>query len=134
LPLTVLAAGKLVANFIVVGLPLALASFPLGVQYGLDGGALVLLTGSMALGLVTLCALGTLFAALGLMARQAQLAVSLASLPCFMPVLIFGSAVADSVNAGLSAQAPLAVLAALAVLSLVALPAVAARVLALAMD
>jgi heme exporter protein B len=131
---SLIAAGKMCLQFIAIGLPLSLASFPLGLQYGLSGETLVLLAGSMALGLVSLSALSALFSALGLMARQAQIAVSMASLPCFVPVLIFGSAVAQSAQAGLSAEAPLMVLAALAVLSVIALPVVAARVLMLAVD
>ena len=134
LSLPMLAAGKLIAAFIAVGVPLSLASFPLGLQYGLPGGTVVLLAASMLLGLITLASLCAVFAALGLMARQAQVVVSLMSLPCFVPVLIFGTAATDSAQAGLSAQAPLMVLAALAVLSLIALPVVAARVLSLALD
>lgn len=134
LPLAAVAAGKMLATFVSVGLPLALATLPLGVQYNLPVDELLVLAGSLALGLVSVCALVCLFAALGLMARQAQVVVSLMALPAFVPVLIFGTAAVGSLQAGLSAQAPLAVLGTLAVLSLIAAPVVSARVLELALD
>ncbi len=132
--LELLAAGKIIASFLAVGLPLALASVPLGLQYTLDGHTLAVLVASLALGLPALTALCALFAALALMARQAQVVVSLMSLPCFVPVLIFGTAAAGSVQSGMSANAPLMVLAALAVLTLLALPWAAARVMRLAIN
>ncbi|MFM9433568.1 heme ABC exporter ATP-binding subunit CcmA/heme exporter protein CcmB [Janthinobacterium sp. CG_23.3] len=132
--LPLLVFGKVVAGWLFVGLPLSLASLPLGLLYGLSGDVLLILFASLALGSVSLAAFSCLFAALGLMARQAQIVICLLAFPVFVPLVVFGTAAIAGAQSGIGALAPLMVLASLAMLSVVALPMVTARVLALALE
>ena len=134
LSLSTLATGKLLASWLLAGVPLALASLPLGLQYGLDAATLAVLFLSLLAGTLSLAALSGLYAALGLMARQAQIVICLLALPVFVPLLIFGAAAVGAVRSGLSPTAPLLVLASIAVVALLALPAATGRVLALAIE
>jgi heme exporter protein B len=132
--LPLLVFGKVVAGWLFVGLPLSLASLPLGLLYGLPGDVLLVLFASLALGSISLAAFSCLFAALGLMARQAQIVICLLAFPVFVPLVVFGTAAIAGAQSGIGALSPLVVLASLAVLSVVALPMMAARVLALALE
>ena len=129
LSLTWLVTGKILAGGLLIGLPLALSSMPLALLFGVPNHLLPVLGGSLWLGVVSLVAGSCLFAALGLMARQAQVVICLLAIPVFVPVLIFGTAVLNG-----DFTAPLLTLSSLALLSLVTVPIVTARVLALALE
>ena len=129
LSLTWLVTGKILAGGLLIGLPLALSSMPLALLFGVPNHLLPILGGSLWLGVVSLVAGSCLFAALGLMARQAQVVICLLAIPVFVPLLIFGTAVLNG-----DITAPLLTLSSLALLSLVTVPIVTARVLALALE
>lgn len=133
-PLAIFALGKIVSGWVFMGLPLALCSLPLGLLYGLNGPVLLVLFASLALGSVSLSAFSALFAALGLMARQAQVVICLLALPAFVPLLVFGTAAVTGAQSGLGSGSPLLVLATVACLTLVGLPVVCGKVLALAVE
>lgn len=132
--LPLLAFGKIIAGWLFVGLPLSLASLPLGLLYGLSGNTLGILFASLALGSISLAAFSCLFAALGLMARQAQIVICLLAFPVFVPLLIFGSAAITGAQTGVGVVSPLIVLGNLALLSVIALPVVTGHVLSLAVE
>jgi heme exporter protein B len=132
--LPALVAAKFLSAWVFVGLPLSLVSVVLGIQYGLPSEALAILAVSLALGSLALTGMSCLFSCLGLLARQAQVVVSLLAIPAFVPVLIFGSAAVDSVQSALSPAAPLIVLGGLALCVLFAVPPTAAKVLDLALE
>ncbi len=132
--LPLLVFGKVVSGWLFVGLPLSLASLPLGLLYGLSGEVLLVMFASLALGSVSLAAFSSLFAALGLMARQAQIVICLLAFPVFVPLVVFGTAAIAGAQSGIGALSPLIVLASLALLSVVALPMLTARVLSLALE
>jgi heme exporter protein B len=129
LSLTWLVTGKILAGGLLIGLPLALSSMPLALLFGVPNHLLPILGGSLWLGVMSLVAGSCLFAALGLMARQAQVVICLLAIPVFVPVLIFGTAVLNGDITG-----PLLTLSSLALLSLVTVPIVTAKVLALALE
>ena len=129
LSLAWLVFGKILAGCLLIGLPLGLASIPLGLLFGVRDGGLWILGGSLCLGTVSLIAGSCLFATLGLMARQAQLVICLLAIPIFVPLLIFGTAVLTG-----DAIAPVLTLASLALLALLSVPPIAARVLTLALE
>lgn len=129
-------AGKFAASFLAIAVPVALVSYPLGLLYHLPLAMMNNLTLSLLFGLVSLVAFTGLFAALGLMARNAQVVMCLLAFPVFVPLLIFGtSAVNDvAVNATFGFSSPLVVLISLSCLTMLTVPLVTAKVLALAVE
>ena len=116
-PLGLLVAAKALSHFLLSGLPLVLVAPVLGVQFGLDGRALGILTRSLLLGTPTLSLIGSIGAALTLGVRGAGVLLSLLILPLYIPVLIFGAGAVEADAAGLGAGGHLSLLAALLVLS-----------------
>lgn len=133
-PLASLVAGKAIAHWLLFGLPMAVYSVPLALQYGLDGTGIAALALSLAAGTLALGALTILFGALGLMARQAQVLVSLMSFPVFVPVLIFGVTTVSAAQAGQSLDGPLLTLAGISLLALLLVPLATRKVLDLAIE
>jgi heme exporter protein B len=129
LSLTWLVTGKIIAGSLFIGIPLALSSIPLALLFGVPNHLLLVLGGSLWLGVLSLVAGSCLFSALGLMARQAQVVICLLAIPIFVPLLIFGTAVLEG-----DMTAPLLTLLSLAALFLLTVPAVTARVLDLALE
>ena len=133
-PLSALLAGKIIAHWLLFGLPMALYSVPLALLYNLDTAGIAALALSLAAGTLALGAFTVLFSALALMARQAQVLISLMSFPVFVPVLIFGVTTVTAAQANQSLPGPLATLVGISALSLLLVPPMARRVLDLAIE
>ncbi len=133
-PLAAVVAGKILAQWLLFGLPMAIYSIPLAMQYSLDGAGIGALALALAAGTLALGALTVLFGALGLMARQAQVLISLMSFPVFVPVLVFGVTTVSAAQDAQSLTGPLLVLAGISLLALLLVPPVARRVLDLAIE
>jgi heme exporter protein B len=131
---SLLTFGKVIAGWLFVGIPLSLASVPIALLYGLTPDTIWILFTSLMLGSISLAAFCSLFAALGLMARQAQIIICLLAFPVFVPLIIFGTTAVTGAQNGIGSMAPLLVLANLAVLSIIALPVLTGRVLSLALE
>lgn len=120
-PLTVIVVGKVVAHWLVSGLPLVILSPLLAVQFGLSGDSTAVLLASVLIGTPVLSLFGAVGAALTLGVRGGGVLVSLLVLPLCVPVLIFGSAAVGAQASGLGSSAHLqllgGVLAAAAVLT-----------------
>ena len=112
-PLALIVLGKVVAHWLVSGLPLALLAPVLGLQFDLSNDALWVLTGSLLIGTPALSGIGAIGAALTLGVRGGGVLLSLLVLPLYIPVLIFGAGAVDATVSGLGAQAHLSLLAAL---------------------
>lgn len=132
LPLTALA--KVAAHWIATGIPLTLMAPALGLQFGLDGDALVALCVGVLLGTPILSLLGAVGAALTLGLRGANLLVALLILPLNIPVLILGAAAVDGAQSGLGAAAQLSLLGALLVATLLGAPWAIAAALRISLD
>jgi len=136
--LAALTAGKFAASLLSLGIPLALLSYPMGLLYHLPLSSIHHLCLSLLFGMVSLIAFSGLFAALGLMARQAQVMMSLLAFPVFVPLLIFGTAAVNHTEKGfgqgLDWSSPLFVLVSLAVLSMLTIPLITAKVLELVVE
>ena len=111
-PLGMLVAGKVLAHWLVSGFPLVLVAPLLGLQFGMDSDAVLVLVASLALGTPVLSLLGAVAAALTLGLRGSGVLVSLIVLPLCVPVLIFGAGAVDAVAGGLSAAPHLSLLGA----------------------
>ncbi len=111
-PMPALVFGKILAHWLTTGLPIVVLAPLLGLQYGLDGPALTVVTLSLLVGTPILSLLGAIGASLTLGVRGGGSLLALLILPLYVPVLIFGAGAADAVRAGLSASANLSLLGA----------------------
>jgi len=121
-PLAVVVLGKVLAHWLVSGLPLVLMAPLLGIQYGLSPRALGILVLTLLLGTPVLSLIGAVGAALTLGLRGGGVLVSLLVLPLYVPVLIFGAGAVEAGINGLGAQAHLSLLGAVLVPSLILAP------------
>ncbi len=111
-PLALLCAGRMLAHWLVVGLPLVLVTPLLGRMLGMPARTLVVALVSLALGTGVLVAIGHVCAALAVAAKRSVILVPLLVLPLAVPVLIFGAGAVQADLIGLSPAAPLLLLAA----------------------
>jgi heme exporter protein B len=133
-PLALVVLGKIVAHWLVTGLPLALVAPLIGLQYALPTDALCVLLLSLLIGTPVLSLLGAAGAALTLGVRGGGALLGLLVLPLCVPVLVFGAGAVGAQLSGLDASAHLSLLGAfLAVSSLVG-PWAACAALRVALD
>jgi heme exporter protein B len=133
-PLTLLVLAKVLAHWLVSGLPLGLIAPMLGLQFDLPVEALSILALSVLLGTPVLSLLGAIGAALTLGLRGAGVLLALLVLPLYVPVLIFGAGAVEAAASGLSAAANLWLLAACLMLALVLTPWATAAALRIALE
>ena len=113
-PLALIVLGKVIAHWLVAGLPLVVLAPVLGIQFDLATDALAVLTLSLLIGTPALSGIGAIGAALTLGVRGGGVLLSLLVLPLYIPVLIFGAGAVDATVTGVGAQAHLSLLGALA--------------------
>lgn len=116
-PLGLLVAGKILAHWLVSGLPLVLLAPVLGLQFDLDPSALGILIVALLLGTPLLSLIGAIGAALTLGVRGGGVLLSLLVLPLYVPALIFGAGAVEAHISGLGATGHLSLLAALLALA-----------------
>jgi len=90
-PLVLVVAGKVLAQWIVMGIPMVLISPLLGLQFGLPAGEILRLAELLMAGAGVLSLTGGIGAALTLGLRGGGVLVSLIVLPLSIPVLVFGA-------------------------------------------
>jgi len=133
-PVALLVAGKVLAHWLVSGVPLVLMAPLLGLQFDLSWDALQTLIVSLLLGTPTLSLIGAIGAALTLGLRSGGVLLALLVLPLYIPVLIFGAGAVEATVSGLGGQSHLSMLAAILVGSLVLTPLATAAALRVAED
>lgn len=133
-PLSWLVSAKLLAHWLISGLPLVLLSPLLGLQFGLGPEALGMLALTLLIGTPVLSMLGAIGAALTLGVRGGGVLQSLLLLPLYVPVLVFGTGAVDAQMRGLGAEAHVSVLLALLLGSAAFSPWACAAALRLAME
>jgi heme exporter protein B len=133
-PLPLLVFAKVVAHWLVSGLPLVLIAPALATSYDLSGEGIRVLGLALLLGTPALSLIGSVGAALTAGLRQASGLLALLVLPLMMPVLIFGARATDMAQNGLDPSGPLFLLAALSMLSLSLTPFAAAAALRITVD
>ena len=132
--LSMLVLGKMVAHWMVSGLPLVLMAPVLGLQFDMTVQALGVLIVGLLLGTPILSMIGAIGAALTLGLRGGGVLLSLLVLPLCIPVLIFGTGAVEAISSGLSVVSHLSLLGALLVLSFVFTPWVTAQALRISME
>jgi heme exporter protein B len=133
-PLTLLVTAKVLAHWLICGLPVVLLAPLIGLQYALPNDALLVLITSLLLGTPALSLIGAIGAALTLGVRGSGLLVALLVLPLYIPVLIFGAGAVAASQHGMSAQAHLSLLAACSLLALVLAPLATAAALRISVE
>ena len=109
-PLTVIVIGKVMAHWLVSGLPLVLLAPLLAVQFDLPRESVAVLFFSLLIGTPVLSLIGSIGAALTLGVRGGGVLVSLLVLPLYIPVLIFGAGAVGAEASGLGSSAHLLLL------------------------
>ena len=132
--LSVLVLGKILAHWMLSGLPLVLIAPVLGLQFDMQAQGLWVLIASLLLGTPILSMIGAVGAALTLGLRGGGVLVSLLVLPLCIPVLIFGTGAVEAVASGMSISSHLLLLGALLVLAAVFTPWVTAQALRISME
>ncbi|HLJ63094.1 MAG TPA: heme exporter protein CcmB, partial [Stellaceae bacterium] len=126
--------AKVLAHWLVTGLPLTLLAPLLAFMLHLDHAAYGTLILGMALGTPALSLIGAMGASLTLGARRGGVLISLLVLPLYIPVLIFGTAGVEAAIAGLPVRPHLLLLAALTAAALPLCPPAAAAALRQALE
>lgn len=116
-PPAALVLAKIVAHWLVAGLPLVLLAAPLALAFGLPADALAPLAAGLLLGTPLLSLIGAVGAALTLGLRGGGMLLGLLVLPLYAPVLVFGAGSVDAAG-----PAPLLLLAGLLLAALALAP------------
>jgi len=133
-PLTILVFAKIIAHWLVTGLPLLLIAPLLAVFLGLPQQALGTLLITLVLVTPVLSLLGSIGVALTVGLRRGGMIVSLLVLPLYVPVLIFASNAVTMAGNGFAVDAQINILIAILLLSVVLAPLPAAAALKMSMS
>jgi heme exporter protein B len=133
-PLALLVLAKILAHWLVTGLPLVLIAPVLGLQFDLPVPALVVMMAGLLLGTPVLSLVGTIGAALTLGARGGGGLLALLVLPLYIPVLIFGSGAVSASASGMPASAHFSLLGAFFLVTLVFAPWASAAAIRIALE
>jgi len=132
--MVLLVMGKIIAHWIVCGLPLVLLAPLIGIQFDLDASSLYVLMGTLLLGTPVLSLLGSIGAALTLGVRGSSVLMSLLILPLYIPVLIFGAGAVYANSVGLDISGHFSLLGALLILALAFVPWVSSAAVKIAIE
>jgi len=133
-PMVLLVMGKIIAHWLVCGLPLVILAPVIGLQFDLDPSSLRILMLTLLLGTPVLSLLGSIGAALTLGVRGSSVLMSLLILPLYIPVLIFGAGAVYASSAGLDVTGQFSLLGALLILSLAFVPWVSTAAVRIAIE
>jgi heme exporter protein B len=133
-PLSVIVAAKVLAHWLITGLPLVLLAPVLALQFDLPQELFGELMLSLLLGTPALSLIGAIGAALTLGLRGGGALLALLVLPLYIPVLIVGAGALDAAAAGLGAGAHLSLLGAFLVVAAAFAPWVVAVSLRIAFE
>lgn len=133
-PLSIIVAAKVLAHWLITGLPLVLLAPILALQFDLPQEFFSELMLSLLLGTPALSLIGTIGAALTLGLRGGGALLALLVLPLYIPVLIVGAGALDAAAAGLGAGAHLLLLGAFLVVAAAFAPWVVAVSLRIAFE
>jgi heme exporter protein B len=133
-PIYLVVLGKVLAQWIVFAVPLAVLAPLLAVQFGLSNEKPLVLTATLVLGTPTILLIGSIGAALTLGLRGAATLTSLLVMPLYIPTLIFAAGAASESFAGSSPLANMRLLAATLILALVFAPWAASAALKVSLE
>jgi heme exporter protein B len=129
-----LVAVKILAHWLLSGLPLVLLAPVLALQFDLPAEAIGVLMATLLLGTPLLSLIGSVGAALTLGVRGADVLLSLLVLPLYIPALVFGAGAVQAQTAGLGASAHLSILLAMLLVAALFTPWACAVALRIALE
>ncbi|MFW5443147.1 MAG: heme exporter protein CcmB [Methylococcaceae bacterium] len=133
-PLTILVLGKIIAHWLVTGLPLLVVAPLLAVFLGLPEQALGTLLITLVLATPVLSLIGSIGVSLTVGLRRGGMILSLLVLPLYVPVLIFASNAVEMAGNGLAVDAQINILIAIFFMSAVLAPLPAAAALKMSVN
>ena len=133
-PLTVLVFAKIIAHWMVTGLPLLVVAPLLAVFLGLPEQALGTLLLTLVLATPVLSLIGAIGVSLTVGLRRGGMIISLLVLPLYIPVLIFASNAVEMAGNGLAVDAQINILIAIFFMSAVLAPLPAAAALKMSVN
>ena len=132
--LALICAARIFALWLLSAAPLSIAAVLIAGSYQMPAESSPILFLSLVFGSLTLCALGSVTAALTVGVQRASALIALLVLPLMVPVLIFGTRSVSLAVAGESASGPIFLLAAIALASLLLAPIAAAAALRISLE
>ena len=133
-PAAVLVLAKVIAHWLVTGLPLLLVAPVLATFLGMNPDAIGVLMLSLLLGTPVLSLIGSIGVALTVGLRRGGVILSLLVLPLYVPVLIFGAAAVDAAASGMPVTGQMYIMAAFLVLAVTLAPLAAAAALRISLS
>jgi heme exporter protein B len=133
-PLLLIGCGKVLAHWLVSGLPLVLLAPLLGIPFGLPASSVWVLCWTLLIGTPVLSLLGAIGAALTLGVRGGGVLVALLVLPLYIPVLIFGAGAVGADVSGMGTSANFLLLGAMLAAAVALAPWATASALRVAME
>jgi heme exporter protein B len=134
-PLAWLVLAKVIAHWLLTGLPVVLIAPLIGMQYHLSETAILVMMLALLVGTPVLSLIGAIGAALTLGLRGGGILLSLLILPLYVPVLVYGSgAVAVSAGGLAESQPYFYLLGAFLVLALLFAPLASAAALRISLE
>ncbi|WP_375750857.1 heme exporter protein CcmB [Vibrio sp. HN007] len=121
-PLQVVVISKVIAHWLLTGLPLILISPLLAVLLSLDFNTWKTVVLTLLVGTPTLSFIGAIGVALTVGLQKGGVLLSLLILPLFIPVLIFATSAIDAASLGMAYNGQLAIMAAMLVGSITLTP------------
>ncbi|MGZ8186538.1 MAG: heme exporter protein CcmB, partial [Methylobacter sp.] len=121
-PASVLVLAKVIAHWLVTGLPLLIVAPLLAVFLGMPGHSVGILLLTLLLGTPVLSLIGAIGVALTVGLRRGGMILSLLVLPLYVPVLIFAGNAVEMAGIGLPVDAQLSILMSILLMALVLAP------------
>jgi len=133
-PLTILVMAKIIAHWLVTGVPLLVVAPLLAIFLGLPEQALGTLFLTLVLATPVLSLIGSIGVSLTVGLRRGGMIISLLVLPLYVPVLIFASNAVEMAGNGLSVDPQINILIAIFFMSAVLAPLPAAAALKMSVN
>jgi len=133
-PLFLLVLAKIMAHWMLTGVPLVVLAPLLGVMVHLDGNSIAVLCLTLLIGTPVLSLIGAIGAALTLGLRSAGVLLSLLIIPLYIPVLIFGTGTVAAAAEGAAVGGYIALMGAFLVLAITLSPFASAAALRISLS
>lgn len=133
-PRVLIVLTKILAHWLLSGLPLVLVAPLIGLQFNLSGDQLQVLALSLLVGTLALSLIGSIGAALTLGIRGTGVLIAILVLPLYIPVLVFGAGAVNAVSIGISPNGALSLLGAVLAMALVFAPLASSAAIRIALE
>lgn len=133
-PTVLIVLVKILAHWLLSGLPLVFVAPLIGLQFNLNIDQLQVLALSLLLGTLALSLIGSIGAALTLGIRGTGVLIAILVLPLYIPVLVFGAGAVNAVSIGMSPSGALSLLGAVLAMALVFAPVASSAALRIALE